>query len=73
MAGLGEIAIGAVLHGVGVAMAELGRHGVVAALAALVRFLRTFSAVGIIVEMIADTFGHGRPFEICASIRMNTV
>jgi gamma-glutamyl:cysteine ligase YbdK (ATP-grasp superfamily) len=42
---------------------ELALHGVVAFLSAFVGFLRTFSAVGIIVEMIALAF-HVRPFEI---------
>ena len=63
VAGLGEIAVGAVLHGVGITMPELALHGVVAFLSAFVGFLRTFSAVGIIVEMIALAF-HVRPFEI---------
>jgi len=48
MAGLREIAIGAVLHGVRVTVPKLVFHGVVAALAAFVRLLRTLSAVGII-------------------------
>lgn len=62
VAGLGEIAVGAVLHGVGITMPELALHGVVAALAAFVRLLRTLSAVGIIEKMIAFAFRHGRPF-----------
>jgi len=71
-AGLREIAIGAVLHGVGVTVRKLVFHGVVAALAAFVRFLRTLPAVGIIEKMVAGTFRHGRPFEVRASIRMIT-
>jgi len=72
VAGLGEIAIGAVLHGVGVAMAELVFHGVVAGLAAFVRFLGTFPAVGIILEMVADTVWHGRPFDVSVNKSMIT-
>src|SRR5208282_2252196 len=64
VAGLGEIAIGAVLHGVGVAVAELVLHGVVAGLAAFVRLLGTFPTVGIILEMVADAFRHGGPFNV---------
>jgi hypothetical protein len=71
-AGLGEITVGAVLEGVGVAVPKLVFHGVVAGLAALVGLLGTLSAVGIVAEMIADTFWHGRPFEMRVSIRMST-
>jgi len=63
VAGLGEVAVGAVLHGIGIPVPELALHGVVTILSAFVWFLRTFSAVGIVDEMIALTF-HGRPFEI---------
>jgi len=63
VAGLGEIAVGAVLHGVGVTVTKLVFHGVVAFLRAFVRFLRTLSAVGVIEKMIAGAFRHGRPFE----------
>jgi hypothetical protein len=72
VAGLREIAIGAVHQGVGVTVPELVSHGVVAGLGAVVGFLGTFSAVGIVVKMVADTFWHGRPFEMRASIRMIT-
>ena len=72
VAGLGEIAVGAVLQGVGVAVRELVSHGVVAGLGAVVGLLGTFPTIGIIVKMVADTFWHGRPFEMCASIRMIT-
>jgi hypothetical protein len=72
VAGLGEIAIGAVLQRVGVTVPELVFHGVVAALAAFVGLLRTLPAVGIIMKMVAGTFRHGRPFEVRASIRMIT-
>jgi len=64
VAGLGEIAVGSVLQGVGVAVPKLALHGVVAALAAFVRLLRTLSAVGIIEKMIAFAFQHGRPFGV---------
>ena len=70
VAGLGKIAVGAVLHRIGIAMAELVFHGVVAGLAAFVGFLGTFPAVGIIFEMVADTFRHGRPFNGCVDQRM---
>jgi hypothetical protein len=72
VAGLREVAIGAVLHGVGVTMRELVFHGVVAGLGAFVRLEGTLPAVGIIVKMVAGTFRHGRPFEMRASIRMIT-
>jgi len=68
VAGLGEVAIRAVLHGIGVTVPKLVCHGVVAALAAFVRLLGAFSAVGIVVKVVADTFRHGRPFEMHASI-----
>jgi len=67
VAGFGEIAIGAILHGIGVAMRELTFHGVVAFLRAFVGFLRTLSAVGIVEEMIAGTFLHGRPFDVATN------
>jgi len=62
VAGLREIAVGAVLDGVWVTVPELALHGVVAALGSLVRLLRTLSAVGIIEKMIAFALRHGRPF-----------
>src|SRR5258708_16037570 len=62
MAGLREIAIGTVLHGIGVAVAKLVGHGVVAGLATFVRLLRTFASVGIVKKMIAGTFRHAKPF-----------
>jgi hypothetical protein len=62
VAGLGEIAIGAVHHGVGVTVPELALHGVVAALGTFVGLLRTLPAIGIVVKMVADTCRHGRPF-----------
>jgi hypothetical protein len=64
VAGLREIAVGAVQHGVGVTVPELALHGVVAALGTFVGFLGTLPAIGIIIKMVADTFGHGRPFEM---------
>jgi hypothetical protein len=43
----------------------LAVHGVVAALAAFVRFLRTFSAVRIVEQMIAGALLlHCKPFEV---------
>ena len=68
VAGLGEVTIGAVLHGVGVAMAELVFHGIVGALGAIVWFLGTFSAIGIVLQMVADTFRHGSPLEVNRSV-----
>jgi hypothetical protein len=64
VAGLREIAIGAVLDGVGVTVSELALHGVVAGLGAFIRLLRTLAAVGIIEKMVAGTFWHGRPFKV---------
>src|ERR1017187_9050978 len=72
VAGLGEIAVGAVHHGVGVTVPKLVFHGVVAGLGAFVRLLGTLPAVGVIVQMVADTFRHGKPLEVRASIRMIT-
>src|ERR1700737_3841706 len=71
VARLREIAIGAVLHGVGIAMAELVGHGVVAGLGTVVRLFGTLAAVGIVEKMVAGTFRHGKPFAARASIRMN--
>src|SRR6266851_127947 len=68
VAGLGEIAVGTVLHGVGVTVAKLIFHGVVAGLGAFVRLEGTLPPVGIIVKMIAGTFRHCRPFEVRAAI-----
>jgi hypothetical protein len=62
VAGLREIAIGAVHHGVGVTVPKLVFHGVVAGLGAFVGLLGTLAAVGIVVKMVAGTFRHGRPF-----------
>jgi len=62
MAGLREIAIGTVLHGIGVAVAKLVGHGVVTGLATFVRLLGTFASVGIVKKMIAGTFRHAKPF-----------
>jgi|SRR5208282_252865 hypothetical protein len=59
VAGLGEIAVRTVLQGVGITVAELVFHGVVATLVAFVRLLRTLSAVGVIEKMIAGAFRHG--------------
>jgi len=63
VAGLGKIAVGALLHRVGVTVPELALHGVVPALVAFVRLLGTLAAVGIIEKMIARAFWHSRPFE----------
>ena len=59
VAGFGEIAIGAVLHGIGIAVAELIGHGVVAGLTAFVGFFGTFAAVGVVLEVIAGAIRHG--------------
>src|SRR5260370_37475687 len=69
VAGLGEIAVGTVLHGVGVAVAKRIFHGVVAGLGGVGRLYGTLPPRGIIVKMIADTFRHCRPFEVRAAIR----
>jgi hypothetical protein len=58
LAGFGEIAVGAILQRIGTAMAELAGHGVVTGLAAFVGFLGTFPAIGIVLKVVADTFGH---------------
>jgi hypothetical protein len=71
VAGLREIAVGSVLHRVGVAVTKLVFHGVVAALAAFVGLLRSLSAVGIIEKMIAFAFWHGRPSGVRALINVN--
>src|SRR5260370_9225678 len=67
--GLGEIAVGTRLHGVGVTVAKLIFHGVVAGLGAFVRLDGTLPTVGIIVKMIADTLRHCRRFDVRAAIR----
>jgi hypothetical protein len=72
VAGLREIAVGTVLHGVGIAVAKLVGHGVVAGLTTFVRLLGTFAAVGIVEKMVAGTFRHGSLSKVRASIRMNT-
>src|SRR6266403_2805571 len=51
VARLGEIAIGTVLHGVGVTVPKLIFHGVVAGLGAFVRLEGTLPTVGVIVKM----------------------
>jgi len=60
--GFREIAIGAVLHRVFSTMSELISHGVVAGLSPFIGFLGTLSAVGVVLEMVADTLGHVSPF-----------
>ena len=47
-AGLGKIAVGAVLHGIGITMTKLVFHGIVSALFVVIRLLGAFAAVGII-------------------------
>jgi hypothetical protein len=71
VAGLREIAIGTVLHGVGVSVAKLICHGVVTGLATFVWFFGTLAAVGIIQKMVAGAFRHGC-LSNRASIEMNT-
>jgi len=63
VAGLGKIAVSAVLQRVRVTVPELALHGVVTALVAFVRLLGTLATVGIIEKMIARAFCHSRPFE----------
>jgi len=72
MAGLREIAIGAVLHGVGIAVAKLVGHGVITGLATFVRLFGTLAAVGIIQKVVAGACRHGSLSKVRASIRMNT-
>jgi hypothetical protein len=72
VAGFWEIAIGAFLEGVGVAVRKLTFHGVVAGLRAFVGFLGTLSAVSVIVQVVTHTVWHGRPREGRASMRMIT-
>jgi len=73
VAGLWEIAVRSVLHGVGVTVAKLALHGVVSTLAALVRLLGAFSAVRIIEKMIAGAFRHVRPFESVLIVMIENV
>src|SRR5713101_1299190 len=73
VAGLGEIAVGTVLHGVGVTVAKLIFHGVVAGLGAFVRLEGTLPTVGIIVKMIADTFRHASLSSACVDKNDNRV
>jgi hypothetical protein len=56
--GLREIAVGALLEGVRIAMRQLASHGIIAGLGAFVRFAGTFSAVGIVAEMISGVRRH---------------
>jgi hypothetical protein len=62
MPGFGKIAVGAVLHGIGITVAELALHGIVTALVTFVRLLGALAAVGIIEKMIAGALCHIRPF-----------
>jgi hypothetical protein len=66
LAGLGKVAVCAVLHRVGVTMTKLIFHGVVATLVAVVRLLGALSAVGIILEVVANTLCHTQPFDVPA-------
>jgi len=72
VAGLGEIAVGTVLHGVWVAVSKLIFHGVVAGLGPFVGLLRTFPAVGIIQKMVAGAFRHDSLSKVRALIKMIT-
>src|ERR1700687_5236129 len=72
VAGLREIAVGTVLHRVGVAMAELVCPRIVAGLGTVGRLFGALAAVGIVEKMVACTLRHGKPFEARASIKMNT-
>jgi hypothetical protein len=67
-AGFGEIAVGAILHGIRVTVTELVCHGIVAALVRVVRLLGTFASIGIIEKMVAGTFCHRRPFDALAFV-----
>jgi len=58
VSGFGEIGIRALLQGMLVAMRKLATHGVVAGLQAVIGFVGTFPAVGIIEKMIAGVVGH---------------
>jgi hypothetical protein len=49
LARLREVAVCAVLHRVGITMAQLILHGIIATLGAIVRLLGTFTAVGVIL------------------------
>lgn len=53
-----EVAVGSVLQGIGIAVTKLIFHRIVAALGAIIGFLRTLSAIGIVVQVVADTFRH---------------
>jgi hypothetical protein len=72
VAGLGEIAVGTILHGVGIAVAKLVGHGVVTGLTAFVRLFGTFAAVGIVEKMVAGTFLHGSLSKVRALTKMIT-
>lgn len=67
LAGLGEIAIGAILQRIGTTMSELAVHRIVAGLAAFVGFLRAFTAIGIVLEVVANTFRHMAFRSLCCS------
>ena len=71
VARLGEIAVSAVLHGIGVAVAKLALQGVVTALAAFVWFLGALPTVGIVEQMIAGAFWHVSPFRGTSSKELN--
>ena len=61
---LREVAIRAILHRVRITVAELICHGVVAGLAAVVWFLRTFAAIRVILQVVTYALGHVRPFHV---------
>ena len=65
LTGLGEIAVSAILQWVGTSMYELPVHGIVAGLAGIVGFLGTFAAIGIVLEVVADTFRHRAFRSLC--------
>lgn len=58
VAGFGEVGVGSFHHGILIAVGELAFHGIVAGLRAVVGFVGTFSAVGVVTEMIAGVRGH---------------
>src|SRR5215471_577935 len=59
VAWLREVGVGAFLQRMLIAMCELAAHRIVAGLHGIVGFVRTFSAVGVVQEMIAGVVRHG--------------
>jgi hypothetical protein len=59
LTGLGEIGVGALGEWMRVAMRKLAVHGIVARLLTFVRLERTFTAVGIVFQMVGSVVRHG--------------